>query len=480
MAHANRNNIRSQVAMKYSLLLLITGALLFSPASYATVDEAQENIALLIQFIDIKHQSFSTKFQDFLFKNPQKPALKHKEIKMISSSVKNLIHTENSILAANIIYSNITVLSENYENTEIFGLIQVLLNQNDIKTANRIFDLIKREGDRSLISNMAFRFAIYYFSRNDWEKALSLLNEATNDLPDEDYYHALLMQGISLQNINKHRESISFYKKIKSNSKYFISAKLNMAIANIRQGWWTDGHSIIRNMINSPKLLIEEEALNRLYLTLGYSLMKQSYFRNAADSFRSIGIDSTLVTRALLGISLSEAQQKDFISALNSARILNKKVMKDLPVDESYLLIPYFYEKLQQSGTASSGYLEAINYYQKRISSIESIINSEISPEGYPFVTNTKATLEINDNLLIIPNGFPSYFFENYIKLKVYKGHLEKSKVKNIHREYDLLVSMYRTTSVKIIRKLLKQRVKQLSSYMNQSRLGLARLYDNN
>lgn len=466
--------------IKHTIKIFAAFTLFFFAASSPASTDAGDDISALIESVDQNHQLFSAHFQTFLFAQPQWAPPKYKEINPLLLEVEKFISKNESILAASIILNNITVLSKYYDDRNITYFINILLNQNDTKTANTIFDLVKDEGDQTLISNTTYVFATFSFKRNKWKKTLQLLDGIINDLPDENYYHALLMQGISLQKLKKHRESIAHYEKIKPVSKHYLAARLNIAIANIRQGWWTDAHIIIKNALKSAESVKEEEALNRLYLTLGYSLMKQEFYRDSRNYFRSIGIDSVFANRALLGITLTAANQSDFVGALSTTNILKNKQTYDLPVDESYLLVPYFYEQLQQLTTASAGYLEAINYYQKRIADIQAILDSEINLNNHPINIGINTTIKINDNLVDFSHEYPDFFFENYLKLQSYEKHFKNNLNEKISAEYHQLSNEYKNTTVKIIRNILQKRIKHLDSYMNQSRFGLARLYDNN
>ena len=149
----------------------------------------------------------------------------------------------NSLLAINAIFNNMALLHEHYDHRNIPYFINILLNQNNIKTARVLFEPIKHQGDQAFISHTTYRFATFSFKQNEWQKTRQLLDSIMNELVDEDYQHALLMQGVSLQKLQKHRDSIAYYEKIEPTSTYYLSARLNMAIANIRQGWWKIGRA---------------------------------------------------------------------------------------------------------------------------------------------------------------------------------------------------------------------------------------------
>ncbi len=475
----NRTDCKNRPAPRRTVVALML-TLLSAVSHAAPIDNGKDETALLIESTEQKQQQFSANFQAFLLTQPQWSSQKQSAIEPLLSAVKQHITDNNSLLAINAIFNNMALLHEHYDHRNIPYFINILLNQNNIKTARVLFEPIKHQGDQAFISHTTYRFATFSFKQNEWQKTRQLLDSIMNELVDEDYQHALLMQGVSLQKLQKHRDSIAYYEKIEPTSTYYLSARLNMAIANIRQGWWSDAHIIIQNTLKSAEAAEQEEALNRLYLTLGYSLLSQQNYRDARDNFRNISANSLFANRALLGITLAAANQNDFVGALNSANILKAKQTYELPVDESRLLTPYFYEKLQQPTTASAGYLEAINYYQKRVTEVQSLIDSDIELKNHPIKINTYVTLEIENNPLNLSADYPDYFFENYAQLKSYAEYFENSDNETIKNEYEQLNNQYQTTIVKMVRSLLRKRVEQLNSYMAQSRFGLARLYDNN
>lgn len=475
----NRTERKNRPAPKRTVVALML-TLLCAVSHAAPIDNGEDEIALLIESTEQKQQQFAANFQAFLSTQPPWSSKKQKTIEPLLAVVKQHIAEHNNLLAANAIFNNMALLHEYYDHRSIPYFINILLNQHNIETANALFDLIKQQGNQALISNASYRFATFSFKRNEWQETRQLLERIMNELVDEDYQHALLMQGVSLQKLQKHRDSIAYYERIKPTSTYYLSARLNMAIANIRQGWWTDAHIMIQNTLKSAEAAEQEEALNRLHLTRGYSLLSQQNYRDARDNFRNISVDSLFTNRALLGITLAAANQNDFVGALNSAHILKAKQSYELPVDESRLLTPYFYEKLQQPTTASAGYLEAINYYQKRVTEVQSLIDSNIELENHPIKINTHVTLEIENNPINLSADYPDHFFENYAQLKSYARYFENSDNETIKNEYEQLNNQYQTTIVKMVRNLLRKRVEQLNSYMAQSRFGLARLYDNN
>jgi len=297
-----------------------------------------------------------------------------------------------------------------------------------------------------------------------------------SELPNKEADYAYLMYGTSLQHLKKHREAVKYYKNIRKNSEYYVYGLLNTALAYIRQGWWTEAHIVIKSALKDKNVIKSDEIINRLYLVLGYSLLQKDYYRDSRDSFRNISQDSRYANRALLGISLTAASQNDFIGSLNLLSILKDKTSLDLSVDESYLLIPYVYSNLKQYLTASASYNEALSYYQSRILDVVELIKSD-EMFGLSNMTKEDGVFLIKSNIIDITENYPVSFIYNLKKIDSWVGQIHNGKLKKD------IISLHADTRIvlnKILREALALRKEHLNSYLNQSRYGLARMYDSN
>lgn len=408
--------------------------------------------------------------------------MKIKDIKFLHKTALELATQNKHIEAISLIKRNNNLIQKNIDDTSVFFLINLLLTHNEWATANNLYKFIKKEGDKSLISNVRFIFSKYYFNRNKWAKTLEFLDGIFEDLSDDDGHYALIMNGIVLQNLKKHRGALKYHEKVPSTSIYYQYAQLNIAIVYIRQGWWSDAHIVITNLVKTIASTAQDkkEFINRLYLVLGYSFLQQEYFREARESFRNIKKDSIYANRAMLGISLAAASQGDNVGSLNILNILQQKNPYALSVEETYLLQPYVYEKLGQHKTASASYSIALAYYQKRIHEINSIIKNinQTNPyEGPIHLSNIKNnTLLIENNKIDLSQRHLIFFINNMRELKQFKSNIINTRLlKNITN----LSNKYNVVLKNIIITALKKRAGYLQSYQNQSQYGLARLYDN-
>ena len=320
--------------------------------------------------------------------------------------------------------------------------------------------------------------AKYYFSRNQWKETISIVEAIRSDLPPEDYHHALLMQGISLQRLQKHRPALGQYAKIPPTSRYYAAARLNMAIANIRQDWWTDAHIIINDLLSDKNHNRDEEQTDRLYTVLGYSLLQQQYFRNSRDAFRNVSLDGKYTNKALLGIALTAAYQEDYPGALNATKILMNKKRHDLPVDEANLLVPYFYERLQQRTTASAGYLQAIKYYEIRTQSLQDALSNDSDSLRKQVVDTRSSAVELNNERLELNEQLPKFILDNIRMLALFQPYVARAGDAALVREFDALNTAYKNILQKAAQNILNEMLSHLTHYMNQSRYGLARMQD--
>ncbi len=394
---------------------------------------------------------------------------------ILLKDVNKLKNKNQSIAAIQLIYYNIDTLKDNVDTKEVFEFIQLLLDQNEWNLANTLFKAIKDDGDKSLLATVQFIFAKYHAQRNEWKQVNKLLKGIATELSEENAAYANLLNGTALQHLKKHRQALVYYNKIKPSSQYYRYAQLNSAIANIRQGWWTDAQIKIQTLLKKSKKKNYDELTNRLYLVLGYALLQREYYRDARDAFRNIGLNSQYTNRALLGIGLTATSQGDFIGGLNALTILKDKKTFDLSVDESYLLVPYVYEKLQQEMTVTTSYSEAMNYYQQRITQLDNIAAQHSNFSRTRYLEKT-ASLVVEKNSFDYGSKYPESFIKNYQHILDFENSTQNTKIK---KKTQTLISKYDSTYQKIIADLANKRKESLRSYLNQSRYGLARLYDN-
>ena len=453
------------------LALCFITSIAISPANASEITDSD------IQKQEINFQKTTSKIYSALAKKLYECRNRTRSLKRLNIHLKKLEQKNKQIIGICLIQNHMSLIEKNIDNKEIFPIIQFLLTNNNLALANKIFSVAKTEGDKSLISNIAFIYAKYYLKRKNWTKVLSHIHDTYNDLAPEEGNLARLFTGIALQKTKKHRQAVKIYSKIPKQSKHYPSARLNIATAYIRQDWWTDAHIKIKEILNRKKSKTNHEMINRLYLVLGYSLLRKEFYRDSREAFRNIEIESVYFNKALLGIALTATNQEDYIGALNAINILKSKKPYDLSVDESHLLLPYTYEKLGQNMTASASYTEAQQYYQNRINNIKKInLKSSLSAKQ---ILDKNNIINIENNVVEFTKYYPLSFLENTVKINAFEDYMDHISDEKLKSEYKAVKKSHDIVLHKMIGDVFNKRLSYLNSYLNQSRFGLARLFDN-
>lgn len=453
-------------------------ACLLVSSALATGSENQRKDAMQNELasLDSRFQRFSTRFYTAQVRTDKAPKID--SIGALGDAIEHYRSQDQVVNAITTIIKNRGLVEKNADTTPIINIYGLLLEANEWNTAVELYKKVKNQGDKSLVSNVSFSLAQYHFARHQWEETIAILGSIRSDLPPEDYHHALLMHAISLQRLQKHRVALREYAKIPPTSRYYVDARLNMAVANIRQDWWTDAHIILNELLNDKRYTNDSQLMDRLYTVMGYSLLQQQYFRNSRDAFRKVGLDGRYSNRALLGLALTAAYQEDFVGALNAVKILKKKNGRDLSVDEANLLIPFFYEKLKQLTTANTGYLEAIQYYEARIQNIKEAMASDPHPLRKQVTSTNTHDVTLNGEALNLNEKLPRFFFENLRMLARFEPKINVLSEATLKSEYLALNNDYQLFLRKAAQALLEEKISHVTHYMNQSRYGLARMQD--
>lgn len=462
-------NIAARILLAY--LVLVTPI-----SAGAETPKKGGEIPAELTTLDSRFQEFSSHFYAALNRFDKPPKISNMEL--LGASIDRYRNQNQGIQATATILNNLALVEKNIDTTPIINICALLFETNEWNTASQLYKKVKKQGDKSLVSNVSFSLAKYHFARNQWKETIAVVESIRSDLPPEDFHHALLMHGISLQQLQKHRAALKEYEKIPPSSRYYTAARLNMAVANIRQDWWTDAHIIINALLKEKGRKRENELTDRLYTVLGYSLLQQQYFRNSRDAFRNVSLDGKYTNQALLGLALTAAYQEDYVGALNAVNILRDKKSRDLPVDEANLLLPYFYEKLKQLTTANTGYLEAIKYYEGRTQNIKLALPEDSDILRKQVVASNSSTIILKDEIVDLGEKLPRFIFDNIRILDQFQPHLDRLGDAALRREYEAITASYRNVLRKTAQTVLDEKISHLTHYMNQSRYGLARMQD--
>ncbi|MCP3690247.1 MAG: hypothetical protein GY784_17730 [Gammaproteobacteria bacterium] len=395
-------------------------------------------------------------------------------VAQLSMSFDKLSSQQASVPAYQLVFANLEMLGKNSSDPLIPRLVEHLLSENQRQLAEVIYSQVSDFGDESNLSYLNFVFAKFYARHQQWQRVESLIKDSFDGAIGSNIDYAYLLQGSALQHLKQHRQSIESYDNIPATSAYHIHARLNTALANIRQGWLTEARLIIEPLLaNSPDRT--DELTNRIYLFLGYALLQKEYYRDARKAFRQISRDSQYTNQALMGISLAAISQEDYPGSLKTVTVLKQGKGSDLSSDEAYLLAPYIYEKLDQPLNISSSFAESVDHYQSRLLQLSAISNRALDFDTLQ-LESTTGDLVLDGIRFNFSRQFPDYLFQNrefLSQLQILQNNAEmKAQISALMKQYDQVLTA-------AVFKLVDQRTQFIKSYLNQSRFGLARHYDN-
>ncbi|WP_196137602.1 tol-pal system YbgF family protein [Aliikangiella sp. G2MR2-5] len=377
--------------------------------------------------------------------------------------------------AAAYIYKYIDEFTRLAYHTEIPFVFRVLLKNNDLITANKLKKIVTNVGDDYLNAIVEIEFAEYYFTRNEWEQLLNTLNIDYLMLSQKLVDRSNLLKGIALQKLKRHRDSIRYYDLIESSSPFFKLAQINKAVGYLRQGWWTDGHAIIKKIIMDKPVEEQDEFTNRLYLVLGHSLLRNEYYRESRKAFRNITLDSQYLTKALMGISLVAIKQEDYKAALNALSLIKNKPNKTLEVMESYLLLPVIFQNLGQKLTANSAYETALTYFNEQLENVKKQLSKNALDSSSFFLDPVTLETRVDSLQVNLSTEVPQHLLSDYIRLQQMlsqnKSHTLKALLAKSKQKYEKVIASGILSS-------LEHKKAIIESYLSQTRFGLARLYD--
>lgn len=361
--------------------------------------------------------------------------------------------------AIQLVMANIPLIRTEIESKEAVQIFDLLLQLEALEQAKSILRIANESASDNTISKMHYLLALFYYEHEDWKPALKAMDAITarNALTQDESDYAFILYGITLQNLKQHRQAIGYYEQVGSASSYYGYAQLNKAIAFLKQGWWTDADLTIESAVTADTISKNPELLNRLFLFIGYAQIHHEFYRNARDNFRKISVKSQYADKALLGIGLCAIHQGDFAGGLNAFNLLKKKDSDDIAVIESRLLSAYTYALLKKKEVASDQYGDAVIYYQNKLNKI---------------LAEKQSNLE---NIPLNSEYLPKWWSVHIESLQQFKqlslSSAERAKISALYDQYLILTR-------NLLNKGYDERIDVLSSYLAQSQLGQAQIYD--
>lgn len=331
-----------------------------------------------------------------------------------------------------------------------------------------------------ITSQLRFNLARHAFETGDWQEAEQQLQNlgARYALTDEQRQFLVLMRALKQQQQGEHRQAIKLYEDFEPEHPYYAQARTNLAIAYLKQGWWTDAHNELEQLLatdgeNAP---LEPEYYNRLRMLLGLSQLQQGYYRYARDSFRGITQGSRYTPHAWRGIGLAALYQEDYPGALNAFLTLQEQDADDLP--EGSFLVAFTYDQMNQLTLAQATYTQAMLEYEARLQALRHQ-RERIEREDWLPDTPPPTAGELSVRLTEPDRLAESQLQRQYHQLQQLATQLSAaSGTEALRADIARLQVRYREHLGAAYRVRLEQQQAHMESYLSQSQYGLATIYD--
>lgn len=283
------------------------------------------------------------------------------------------VHDHQAALVTLAVYQQRGQLPRSDENELLTGMLYSALGI-EAEAEQRFQQLLKREAAAEIHDLAWYHLGQIYARRGDKDAAARALVRITAPLPPplEQEKNVLLAEAyIARGEFQKAQRAI---RAIDRTSADYLYAQYNLATAHTRQGNQREAQRLLQRIARGAAPSDEIAALrDKASLVLGYFQLKKRPAKAMAH-FKRVRLDGPFSNRALLGLGWSYAAQERHAQALAPWRELRERDPLDRAVQESLLVMPYTFAKLQANRQALQYYSDAIGAYKTLYARTESAL----------------------------------------------------------------------------------------------------------
>jgi hypothetical protein len=242
--------------------------------------------------------------------------------------------------------------------------------------AGRIFEALLSGNASEAVRNRAwFYLGQVWYKRGylqESERALRRVSDTIDPRVNAERY--MLLAQLMMQQ-GRYDDAIATLKGWHGAPDWTAYANFNLGVALIRAGRLADAVPILdsvgRMVTRSDELLALKDKAN---LALGFSLIQAKRAAEAKPILQRVRLEGPYSSKALLGVGWADANAGDFKRALVPWLALHKRNLLDSAVQESYIAVPYAYNKLGAGGQAADYYKSAIGSFDDETKRIDASI----------------------------------------------------------------------------------------------------------
>ena len=258
------------------------------------------------------------------------------------------------------------------------------------RAAQAFQSLIHNPQVNQVIRNEAeFAMGKSYYQQGLFQQAEQAFNDAGDNLPDKMRAPVQHMMNLMLLQQQRYRDVIHYNKQHwwTAPGNWHLYALYNLAVAFIHSKDETDvneGLKLLTRLARTDSNDDEAIALkDQARQTLGFIQLRQNKAAEALQTLSAIGLHGPASNRALLGTGWAYASLNRFNKSLAPWQELHQRDKRDLAVLESWLSLPYAYEKLAYLTQAANSYNTAVNGFSDELQHIRDAI-AALKAQGMP------------------------------------------------------------------------------------------------
>jgi hypothetical protein len=242
--------------------------------------------------------------------------------------------------------------------------------------AGRIFEALLNQNTSEAVRNKAwFYLGKVWYQRGylgESERALRQVSDKIDPRISAERY-MLLAQLMMRQ--ERYDDAIATLRNWHGAPDWTAYAQFNLGVALVRRDRLADAIPYLdrvgRIETRSEELLSLKDKAN---LALGFALLQAQRAADAKPILQRVRLEGPYSSKALLGVGWADAGVGEFKRALVPWLTLRKRNLLDSAVQESFLTVPYAYNKLSATGQAAEYYNSAIESFDAEMKRIDDSI----------------------------------------------------------------------------------------------------------
>lgn len=219
-----------------------------------------------------------------------------------------------------------------------------------------------------------FNLAKLHYRRGFYPEAEQALTQIQDSLPDYRQAERLYLLANIYLNQQQYDQAVATLQEFEGDSSWEAYAHFNLGVVLVKRGKLEEGIAQLLlvgkiNSNNSEIIALRDKA----NLALGYAYLQHKDPEAASEAFNRVRLNGPLSNQALLGAGWAWNIQAQYNMALLPWIELKSRSAIDPAVQESYLAIPYNFEKIAKPKLALVYYTGAIKSYEAQLRKLDDI-----------------------------------------------------------------------------------------------------------